>query len=248
MEDSELRNKVFELIGNITDTLRDQVCVEKIAYEWGEYPRYWMIDFDLDLMEVYVCDSEDYKMYGAKFSFNGDAITIDFENKKCKKWAIVDFDEGDIPVAAFGMIADSVKNLMNVYCNAKVSSVSDEFSRQIQAEKENADALRKENDDLRAFKNDVETAALNGHRKAAYEKWKSQIGTSTKYVELGENLASYSCEEIDQECKIIFADTHANFSRKDDKKLVGVHLPENEKISDAYGGIMERYGYKPKEK
>lgn len=70
----------------------DKVVVET---SWGEMCRYIYIDCDFDAQEVYCYDINDWLMYGFKYTTDGDAIKIDFDSRKRKKFSIVDFDEGE---------------------------------------------------------------------------------------------------------------------------------------------------------
>lgn len=62
---------------------------------WGDVRRYWYVDHDCSACEVYAYDVSDDKLYGFAYSMNGDHVMIDFACKKRKKFAFVDFDEGD---------------------------------------------------------------------------------------------------------------------------------------------------------
>lgn len=89
----------FALNSQICEALSTAVRgAEKIVdeeYGW-EFSRYFMVDFDAATQEVYFEDmSDNWHLFGATYSFDGDNVVVDFEAKKRKKYAIVDYDEGE---------------------------------------------------------------------------------------------------------------------------------------------------------
>lgn len=107
----------FALNEQIRDGIYKAVCDgEKIETEWGLESRYWMEDFDISSMEVYVRDCNDWNLYGFPYSMNGDNIVIDWSCKKRKKFAIVDFDEGETatnPIEAFSHFEEEYHKKIN---------------------------------------------------------------------------------------------------------------------------------------
>lgn len=85
----------YALTQNVVSEI--EMELDKIVTEtcWGETCRYIYIDCDFDLQEVYCYDINDWLLYGFKYTAEGDAIKIDFDSKKRKKFSIVDFDEGE---------------------------------------------------------------------------------------------------------------------------------------------------------
>ena len=92
----------FELAGKVYETLSDLIRTkETYETEYGVRPKYYMVDYDSELKEVYFEDTTDWKLYGAAYSFDGDEIKIDFDNVKRKKFAILDYVEGSDDDAVF---------------------------------------------------------------------------------------------------------------------------------------------------
>ena len=86
--------ETFELNSNFVESLRAAVYEEQIETDWGGYSRRWMVDYDVDTNEVYFYDNQDDKLYGCKYTLDGDDVRVDFDNAIRKKYAIVDYEEG----------------------------------------------------------------------------------------------------------------------------------------------------------
>jgi len=202
--------------------LRSQLCEalesgEKISTDWGEWPRYWFIDYDKDLSEVYASDSEDYRLYGFKYSMNGDNVVIDFASKSRKKWAIEDFDEGEQPAlfAEFGKIANNA-------CNAVNSGWSEKY-----------DLLNAEVDDLRKFKRDTEADAV-------FSMFTDLDGVEA-FEALKEDYAQFSKEDLEEKCFAIRGrnGTTAKFNLETTTSKVVVETPAYD--DEPYGGAFLEY-------
>jgi len=79
---------------------------------WGEMPRYSYVDYDAETKEVYCFDVTEWKLYGIKYSVDGDSVKVDFTCKSRKKFAIVDFNEGETDVnyeSTFSAIFSRIK-------------------------------------------------------------------------------------------------------------------------------------------
>lgn len=85
----------FALASQISDALYSAISgKEAIDTEWGSYPRYFMVDYDISASEVYFEDCMDWNLYGATYEMNGDNAVVDFNSIKRMKYTIVPFDEG----------------------------------------------------------------------------------------------------------------------------------------------------------
>ena len=104
----EPAEEVYALDSDICNELCRVVSEEKIEQPWGLCVRYFLIDFDQELGEVYVQDSSDWLFYGFRYFMNGDRAVVDFASKHRVKYAIVPFDEGDPDQGAsvFSQIAE----------------------------------------------------------------------------------------------------------------------------------------------
>ena len=100
--------KDYALDSDICNELCRVVSEEKIEQPWGLCSRYFLVDFDQDLGEVYVQDCSDWLLYGFRYFMNGDRAVVDFASKHRVKYAIVPFDEGSVDQGAsvFSKIAE----------------------------------------------------------------------------------------------------------------------------------------------
>lgn len=211
----------FALEGQI----RTQLCeavenADKVTNDWGEWPRYWFVDYDKDLSEVYVSDSEDWKLYGFKYSMDGDNVVIDFASKSRKKWAIEDFDEGEQPA----LFSEANKIAMST-CNVLNAEWSEKYA-----------ALEEETDTLRKFKVDTEAAAV-------FANFTDLDGIEAFEV-LKTDYAKYSKEDLEEKCFAIRGrnGTTAKFNLEDTTARVVVETPTDD--DEPYGGVFLKYGKK----
>lgn len=126
----------FALAGQVYESLNRAVhSVEMIDTEWGSYPRYYMVDYDESVSEVYFQDTTEWNLYGATFSFEGDNVVVDFENMKRKKYAIVDFIDGEETFT----LKECVETVLNAYAekfNAQYAELEAEYNTIVKAENE----------------------------------------------------------------------------------------------------------------
>ena len=205
--------------------IRSQLCevlegAEKVSDDWGEWPRYWFVDYDKDLSEVYASDSEDWKLYGFKYSMDGDNVVIDFASKSRKKWAIEDFDEGEQPVL-FSEIDKIAKNA----CSTLNSEWNEKYT-----------ALEAEVNALRKFKVDTEAAAVFANF--------TDLDGIDSFETLKSNYADYSKEDLEEKCFAIRGrnGTTAKFNLEDATARVVVETPTDD--DEPYGGVFLKYGKK----
>lgn len=113
-KDPEPQTQFALTASQLREGIVDALCAEKYSDPcFGEIPRYCYYDHDPDKSEVYCYDVTDWKLYGFKYSMNGDNVVIDFVCKTKKKMSIVDFDEGspDISLAnTFSFVEDAIRS------------------------------------------------------------------------------------------------------------------------------------------
>ena len=86
----------FALNCQITDEIWHELeNGERVETMWGDEPRYWLFDFDVEKFEIYVHDNTDWNIYGFSYSMNGDHVVINWSSKKRMKIALVEYDEGE---------------------------------------------------------------------------------------------------------------------------------------------------------
>lgn len=162
----------FALNSQICDALASAVRgAEKIIdedYGW-EFCRYFMVDFDTAAEEVYFEDmSDDWHLYGAKYSFDGDNVVVDFETKKRMRYAIVDYDEGTQTSAAGQSFADTVDQ-----CKAYCKQLKEDMNALVNANKKQKAA-------------------------ELFTKFDGQLNEMTEYKVLKASCDKYSIEELEE--------------------------------------------------
>ena len=243
------KNK-FALTSNVVDEIMRALDAEKIQCEWGECSRYFFVDCDFDAMEVYCWDRTDWLLYGFSYKTNGDSIEIDFENKKRKKYVIADFDEGE-QVSPIAQVFEQMEQVIT-----DKSAASAEFEAKYQNASETITSMEAELEELRKFKADTETAAMEKARKSeiaeVFAKFEDLVG-----VEAFENLKTdcdadcmkFELDALEEKCYAIRGrhgvQTKMNFSQKAPK--LPIETPENNKADQPYGGLFEEYGFSAKE-
>ena len=246
------KNK-FALTSNVVDEIMRALDAEKIQCEWGEWgecSRYFFGDCDFDAMEVYCWDRTDWLLYGFSYKTNGDSIEIDFENKKRKKYVIVDFDEGE-QVSPIAQVFEQMEQVIT-----DKFAASAEFEAKYQNASETITSMEAELEELRKFKADTETAAMEEARKSeiaeVFAKFEDLVG-----VEAFENLKTdcdadcmkFELDALEEKCYAIRGrrgiQTKMNFSQKAPK--LPIETPENNKADQPYGGLFEEYGFSAKE-
>ena len=231
--DNEAENtELFALSEQFKSELIDSLSKETIECCFGEMVRYWYVDFDPEISVVYCHDCEDWNLYGFTYSMNGDHVVIDFETKKRKKYAIVDFDEGDQSPAFAAVFA-----MMQERYDENNATWSQKFA-DIESAKETADA---ELEVLRQFKADTESAANDAARAAIFERFSDLAGDET-FDALLQDSSAFSIEDLEDKCYAIRGRKQsAAFAYE---ASVVTKLPIESTLSnedEPYGGIFIKY-------
>lgn len=235
----------FALTGGMLEELQNSLRAEKVQREWGECSRYSYVDCDFEAGEVYAYDTNDWMLYGFKYQMNGDNVVIDFESKSRKKFAIVDFDEGE-QVSPFGEMYAQMGQTI-----AKGAEKYSELEEKFNALNESYSTLEAEAKELREFKADTEVAAIEAERTEAinevFAEFEDLSGIEAFEVlkgECEEDCMKYEIEALKKECFAIRGmniDT-LKFSAKPNKS-VKIKVEKDDKEKLPYGGIFEKYGF-----
>lgn len=129
---------------------------EKIETMWGEEPRYWMYDFDIDKSEAYAYDETNWNIYGFSYSMNGDNVVINWNSRKRMKISLDEFDEGVASdnTNVFSRFAEKCKNKIDELNKFKLS-----IEQKAEAEaRENVLAQFSDLNDVEAFETLKENA------------------------------------------------------------------------------------------
>lgn len=223
----------YELNNNVrTEIIR---AVQAEVVENGDYPfpRYCFFDFDADAGEVYANDTlDDWKLYGFTFTTDGDSVTVDFESKKRKKLAVVDF-EGDENQfaglsAAFVKINDALKNSSDALA---------ETTRKFEATSADLDALNAEVAELRSFKKNTLEAQAAAERNEILAEF-DDLNGNEEFEALKDACDGFSADDLAEKCYAIRGRCFAK--RKPAEKTPKIKVVDHE-TAQPYGGVVERY-------
>lgn len=232
----------FELNSNLYDHIYEAVRVPTISHGWGDVQRYWLRDFDSEKGEVYVEDGEDWNLYAFGYTLDGDDVIIDWESKTRKKYAIVDYIEGEAksyPVAA-SMFAEKA----NESFNQKESAVAAMHDAE-----EKLAAAQTEIEELRQFKLNTETAARSAEIEAVFAQFADLNGNEMFEAlcsSVKEDILNASPDSVEEKCYAIRGRMAApsKFSLDGSApKLQVEHVDDNDQNKEElpYGGIVEKY-------
>lgn len=242
--DTEDSNEDFALTGNIVEELHRILEEVKIEREWGESTRYWYTDSDFELSEVYCWDTQDWLLYGFKYTTEGDKITIDFDSKQRMKYVIEKFEGGEqaSPFAQTyselaGMIGEGLK------LKQEFEDVSNKYA-----------LVEKEVEELRQFKTDIEKAELKAKKDEVFAKF-SQLNGVEEFELLKANCEEIDLEALEEKCFAIRGRNYMveNFALSEgssskiviDKSLVSRGFGANkDKTALPYNGVVEEYAEK----
>lgn len=231
--------RTFALAQQFLQELFRALHTERVDTDFGDVTRYWYIDHDPDLCEVYFEDVTDWNLYGASYSMDGDNVVIDFDSKKRKKYAIVDFDEGE---------QGSMKALFDLAAQKLIESNAslDELNQKFSAASAELDAANSELADLREFKTNTEKANLDAKRSEVFAMF-SDLAEVEAFAELQANCDGMSMDELEEKCYALRGryGTPASFSAKPAEGapklpaggIYGVEPQDDE----PYGGVFLKY-------
>lgn len=223
-------DEIFKLESNFMDELIRVLESETIQYEWGECVRYWFIDYDKDINTVYCWDAEDLLLCGFTYTVSGDSVTINYADKKRKKYEIVDFDEGEqaSPVAqVFEMLKNKIRS--NTELEAKYRTAADTIAR-----------METELSELRRFKADAEEANIRSAKEEVFARFDDLIGIEA-FEALKENRDRYDIETLEEKCFAIRGrNSVVKFAAEQKSHKLKIAKEGMEKAP--YGGLFEQYG------
>lgn len=220
----------FALTSNIIDEINRILCEEKVTRDWGECPRYCYVDCDIEVSEVYCWDRNDWLLYGFKFAVDGDAITIDFESKKRKKYVIADFEGGEQP-SPIAPVFDLIESKLRDY-----SEIETKFSEATNTISTMTSELNK----LRQFKKETEDAIVKAKIEEVFSNFEDLSGVEA-FEDLKEHSMEYDLETLEEKCFAIRGRNSASmkFSMKD--KNPKIVVPKTDIANEPYGGLFVKY-------
>ena len=221
----------FALTSNVVDELYRSLEEVKIQREWGECTRYWYVDCDFELNEVYCWDTADWLLYGFAYTADGDSIVIDYESKKRKKYVIADFDEGDqaSPFApAFELMEQKLHD--SAEWEAKYHTASDEIT-----------SMTEELDTLRQFKTNIESAQKQEKRDEIFGRFDDLVGIEA-FDDLRENSVDLDLDVLEEKLYAIRGKFGVVKKFSTESKKPKLKVDKANEQPGPYGDLFERYG------
>ena len=202
----------------------------KVHGDWGEYEQYWFVDCDFDASEVYCWDTEDWLLYGFKYTVDGDAITINYESKARKKFVIADFEGGEqvSPIAPVFELMDK-----------KLKEYS-EFETKFNSASETINSLNAELTVLRKFKADTESAVAKSQRDEIFSRFYDLLGIEA-FEALRENCEDYDLETLEEKCFAIRGRTGIVAKFSAESKAPKLKVDKTVISNEPYGGLFIKY-------
>ncbi len=236
-KDEAGNEETFALTQQIVNEICRQLCEEKFETAWGIESRYIYIDCDFSANEVYAYDEADWLVYGFNYTLSGDAVSIDFDSKKRKKFTIVDFEGEEVasPIAGvFARITDAVSHTADI--EQKYNEASEKLTEAMS-----------ELETLRKYKTDTEEKEAKVARDEVFALFKDLEGIDA-FENLRANCDSMDATQLRKECFAIRGEfgTSVNFSTENTQKSPKLIVGRHEEERKPYGGIVEEYASKNK--
>lgn len=230
----------FALTEQFRDELIRSLTSETIETCWGETARYWYVDYDSEIQEVYCHDVEDWNLYGFHYEVNGDLVSVDFASKKRKKFTIVDFDEGE-QTALFAAVYNK---LVEKYEEQRDANA--QWAEKYQTASDTIESMENELGTLRQFKADTEDAIAESEREEVFAQFEDLIGVEA-FEALRENRKDYSLEELEEKCFAIRGRNGAVAKFSYEPKAPKLRVESVEPVkAEPYGGVFTEFGIMPK--
>lgn len=225
----------FALTSNVIDEICRALGEEKVQCEWGERPRYWYVDCDLEANQVYCWDTGDWLLYGFTYTMDGDNVRIDYESKQRKKYVIADFDEGEQASPFADVYAKMEQKIHeNSELEAKYQTASDTIT-----------TMESELGELRKFKADADKARREDELTHMFEEFSDLVGVEA-FEALRENNDDYDVEALKEKCYAIRGKNVnvAKFALESTtpKLKVSKSADDAEYEDDPYGGVVAKFG------
>jgi hypothetical protein len=205
----------YALNRNLNDELFKTVrSLEIVKGEYYEFPRYFMIEFDAELSEVYFEDAlNNYNLYGAPYSVAGDSIIIDIANAKRKKFAIVDYVDGSL--TQFSAIKDITE------------CANEQFH-----------ILNEELTSLREFKETTIKTEEENKMADLFTKFDEKLSGDETFEALKSDHSNYTSQSLETELYALVGKLGFN-SQTNFAKVGGIDVKLSKKLSTPYGNLFD---------
>jgi len=112
----------------------------------------------------------------------------------------------------------------------------------------NYESMQTEMISLRDYKAKIEAEFALAEKQEIIDKWSENLKDSAEFAALKDKLNEYSKEDLERECKCIFADAKASFTfsaKPKDDGVVRIPIVEKDSVpSSPYGDLFDLYGTK----
>ena len=112
----------------------------------------------------------------------------------------------------------------------------------------NYESMQTEVTSLRDYKAKIEAEFALAEKQEIIDKWSENLKDSAEFAALKDKLNEYSKEDLERECKCIFADAKANFTfsaKSKDDGVIRIPIVEKDSVpSSPYGDLFDLYGTK----
>lgn len=227
-DDGDDSGETFELNSNFVESLRAAIYEEQIDTDWGGYSRRWMVDYDVDANEVYFYDNQDDKLYGCKYTLDGDDVRVDFDNAIRKKYAIVDYEEGTEQNFA---LSDLINTFNEKYTLATVD--------------------RKEFDRLKEFEKKELLKNREAAEKELFDKFENKLKDDEDYKALKDKAPEYELDDLEKELFALIGKINFALEEKNAKAPTPAIIPQSNGNDDADASmraLFSKAGVNPIEK
>ena len=229
--------------------IRNALSEKKYRDEWGyECSQYCFVDVQDD--EIIVMDRADhYRIYGIKFSMDGDKINVDFgcASRKKTKYEALEEDGSDDTLFVFEQAVSDVAT----YMKGQIDAVNEEKATaesNYAAVKDELNEMKPKYEAYVVAEQQREVAAIEAAKDAEFRKFDQHLADNADYTTLKKERDKYSLEDIQSQCAILFTqkNLNSNFSRKPKDSSAPMvadvlqHAPAT--------GINSRYGVLPTKK
>lgn len=112
----------------------------------------------------------------------------------------------------------------------------------------NYESMQTEVASLRDYKAKIEAEFALAEKQEIIDKWSENLKDSAEFTALKDKLNEYSKEDLEKECKCIFADAKASFTfsaKSKDDGVIRIPIVEKDSVpSSPYGDLFDLYGTK----
>jgi hypothetical protein len=239
---SDFTLNLMEQLDEIYALLSEKTYRDNWGYECSQY---CFVDVQDD--EIIVMDRADhYRMYGMKFTVDGDKITIDFESASRKKTKYENLEDGsnDNESFVFEKAVSDVADYMNEQINT-LTADKGTAEANYEAVKKDYDEMKPKYDAYVVAEQAREEAAVEAAKDAEFQKYDQHLNDVAKYTTLKSERDKYSLDDIQAQCAIMFAEKNlnSNFSRKGAAPMVAPVVEPTSSVE-----VNSRYGVLPMKK